>query len=432
MSWESRKLGDLCWIEKGATGIQKAIPGAYPLVVTSEERKSHNEYQFDGEAVIIPLVSSTGHGHKSLKRIHFQTGKFALGSILCAVIPKDKTILDAEYLYRYLDLKKEEELVSRMKGMANVTLPIKEIAQIEIPVPPIEEQRKFVDAYGVLEGTNSELSIELTYQQDLVKQVRQAFLREAIQGKLVKQDKKDGLAKDLLAKIRAEKAKSGKKEKPLPPIKEEEIPFEIPENWVWCRLGEICKFTNGKAHEQFIDENGKYILVTSRFVSTSGKTIKRTSALLTPLFEKDIAIVMSDVPEGRALGRCYLIQENDTYTLNQRIGGISSSEIDSKYLCYALDRNQYFLNFDDGKKQTNLRKDQILSCPIPLPPLAEQKRIVKKLEELMKLGDDLQTSIEASQEQNEMLLQQVLREALEVKGKEYKAPKEKLSLTAEE
>ena len=56
-------LGELCTIEKGATGILKAIPGKYPLVVTGEERKSHNQFQFEDDAVIIPLVSGTGHGH---------------------------------------------------------------------------------------------------------------------------------------------------------------------------------------------------------------------------------------------------------------------------------------------------------------------------------------------------------------------------------
>ena len=131
MSWNRVKLIELCTIEKGTTGIQKAIPGKYPMVVTSEARKSHNEYQFDDEAVVIPLVSSTGHGHRSLNRIHFQSGKFALGSILCAVIPRNKSVLSAEYLYRYLDLNREAELVSRMRGMANVTLPIKEIEKID-------------------------------------------------------------------------------------------------------------------------------------------------------------------------------------------------------------------------------------------------------------------------------------------------------------
>ena len=117
MSWKKVKLGELCIIEKGSIGIKKAIPGDYPLVVTSEDRKSHNEFQFDEEAVIIPLVSSTGHGHKSLRRIHYQTGKFALGSILCAVIPKDKTI----YLFCEIGLRGYlAQRILRQHGYENI------------------------------------------------------------------------------------------------------------------------------------------------------------------------------------------------------------------------------------------------------------------------------------------------------------------------
>ena len=416
MSWEKVKLGDLCSIEKGKTGIQKAIPGEYPLVVTAEDRKSHNEYQFDDEAVIIPLVSGTGHGHASIKRLHFQTGKFALGSILCAVIPKDKGILNAEYLFRFLNLNKERELVDRMKGMANVTLPIKEITKIEIPLPTLEAQIEFVEKYSSLEADSEDVSSELEHQLDLIKQLRQAFLREAMQGKLichselVSESKETG--HELLAKIKAEKKL--KKEKELPPITADEIPFPTPEHWTWCKLDEISEFINGKAHEQFVSENGKYILVTSRFVSTSGNTFKKTSALLTPLFINDIAIVMSDVPNGRALGRCFLINDDDIYTLNQRIGGIIPLKgVYSNFLNLVLDRNSWYLNFDDGKKQTNLRKDQVLSCPIPLPPFHEQEQIVNKLAELMAFCDDLEQNIKESQGFNEKLLQQVLREALQ-------------------
>ena len=65
------KIKDICHVIKGETGITKAIPGDYPMVTLAEERKTHNEFQFDCKAVIIPLVSSTGHGHASMKRIHF-------------------------------------------------------------------------------------------------------------------------------------------------------------------------------------------------------------------------------------------------------------------------------------------------------------------------------------------------------------------------
>jgi len=257
------------------------------MVVTSEERKSHNEFQFDCEAVIVPLVSGTGHGHASIKRIHFQKGKFALGSILCAIIPKDKTQLSAEYLYRFLDLNKEDELVARMKGMANVTLPIKEIAQIEIPLPPLIEQHKFVENYENLESKSDLLQTELTHQLTLVKKLRQQLLQDAVQGKLVAQNKKDEPASELLKKIKAEKekhiaenlpaGKAGKlkKEKELAPIKPEDlpagqagVPFEIPENWVWCRLGEIIYDTEGGKspnclHEPAKDEEWGVIKTTS-------------------------------------------------------------------------------------------------------------------------------------------------------------------------
>jgi type I restriction enzyme S subunit len=413
MSLKTVLLGSVCHIEKGNIGILKAIPGEYPMVVTGEERKSHNEYQFDTEAVLIPLVSGTGHGHASIKRLHYQTGKFALGSILCAVIPKNNTELSAEYLFRYLSLNKDNELVARMKGMANVTLPMKEIAKIEIPLPSLAEQLNFIEKYKQLETQSELLSTEFTNQLDLVKQLRQSFLREAMQGKLVAQNPADGNAKDLLEQIKAEKEKSGKKEKPLSAIKEEEIPFEIPENWVWCRIDDVLDFINGKAHEQFLSNTGKYVLVNSKFVSTSGEIIKRSKVQLTPLFINDIVLVMSDVPNGRALGRTFLIDENDKYTLNQRIGSLSSiSKLNSKFLSLLINRNEHFLNFDDGNKQTNLRKEQIISCPLPLPPLPEQQRIVEKLDELMQMCDELEQSIKGSQSQNEKLLQQVLREAL--------------------
>jgi len=96
------KLSDICTITKGNLGIMKAIPGDYSMITLGENNSTHNDYQFDAKAVIIPLVSSTGHGHASMKRVKYYDGKFALGSILCAVIPKDDTFVNAKYLHIYL------------------------------------------------------------------------------------------------------------------------------------------------------------------------------------------------------------------------------------------------------------------------------------------------------------------------------------------
>jgi len=143
--WRRVKIGDLCQIIKGETGLASALPGEYPLVATGAERRSCATWQFDTEAVCIPLVSSTGHGKKTLNYVHYQSGKFALGTILAAVIPKDPSVLTARFLHLYLSHFKDTVLVPLMKGAANVSLPMKAIASVEIPVPPMEAQQNLMD-----------------------------------------------------------------------------------------------------------------------------------------------------------------------------------------------------------------------------------------------------------------------------------------------
>ena len=143
-SFEYKTIGELCNLFKGNTGIKAAIAGDYPLVTTAEERGTHNSFQFDVPAVCIPLVSSSGHGHASLKRVHYQSGQFALGSILAAAIPKDNTELSAKYLYYYLNNFKDDLLVPLMKGMANVSLSVTKIKTVKIKVPPLAKQEELI------------------------------------------------------------------------------------------------------------------------------------------------------------------------------------------------------------------------------------------------------------------------------------------------
>lgn len=146
-------------------------------------------------------------------------------------------------------------------------------------------------------------------------------------------------------------------------------------------LGKSCEFFNGKAHEKSIDENGKYIVVNSKFISSEGKSFKRTNEQMFPLYKGDIVMVMSDVPNGKALAKCFIIDQDDTYSLNQRICCIRSKEFDTKYLYYQLNRHEHFLAFNNGENQTNLRKDDILACPLIKPSMEEQKRMVAELDE---------------------------------------------------
>ena len=104
------------------------------------------------------------------------------------------------------------------------------------------------------------------------------------------------------------------------------------DGWIKRPLGDVCEYINGKAHEQFITEDGQYIVINSKFISTEGRIFKKSNQVLLPLLPGDIAMVLSDVPNGRALAKCFHVEEANTYTLNQRICLIRSKHFHSKFL----------------------------------------------------------------------------------------------------
>jgi type I restriction enzyme S subunit len=161
--------------------------------------------------------------------------------------------------------------------------------------------------------------------------------------------------------------------------------------WVEKRLEDVCEYLNGKAHEQCIDEDGQFIVINSKFISTEGETFKRSDKALLLLHPSDIAMVLSDVPKGKALAKCFLIEEANKYTLNQRICLIRSKKFYPKFLFYQLNRNRYFLAFDNAENQTNMRLNQILSCPLFLPPMPEQQAIAAKIDSFREETQHLET-----------------------------------------
>lgn len=155
---------------------------------------------------------------------------------------------------------------------------------------------------------------------------------------------------------------------------------KIPAHWGSKRLKFLCDYYNGVGHEKEQDFNGEFILVNSKFVSTGGKVKKYTNNQGFPLYKDDICIVLSDLPNGRALARTYIIDIDKKYTLNQRVGVLRKCKITPKYLSYFMNRNQTLLDYNDGANQTNLKKDHVLNCKILLPPIDEQIEIIKYLD----------------------------------------------------
>lgn len=133
-------LYDICNIQKGSFQIMKTPPGEFPLVITGAGRKSADSYDFDCEAVCIPLVSSTGHGNAAMHRVHYENGKFALSNLLCALTAKGTDLVSLKFLYHLFMVKKDEYFVPLMKGTANVSLNPEKIGNVLIPLPRYEEQ----------------------------------------------------------------------------------------------------------------------------------------------------------------------------------------------------------------------------------------------------------------------------------------------------
>ena len=162
--------------------------------------------------------------------------------------------------------------------------------------------------------------------------------------------------------------------KDVPDLRFPEFQWQATE-WQSTLLGAVVDYENGRAHENEIDDEGDFIVVNSKFISTDGDVVKRTNTPYCLADKEDILMVLSDVPNGRAIAKCFFVDQSGVYTVNQRICRLRSKNVNSKLLFYLINRNPYFLSFDDGVKQTNLKKSEVLECPLMIPssPIEQQK-----------------------------------------------------------
>lgn len=138
------KLKEVCSLTKGTHSSTKTEPGSYPLIVTAKDWLTSSDFRMEGEAVCVPLISSTGHGRASISRIHFVSGKFSVANLLAALQTKDSNVLSTKFLYHILDFKKEK-IATLMKGAANVSMKVEDLAEFPVPLPPLEEQKEIVE-----------------------------------------------------------------------------------------------------------------------------------------------------------------------------------------------------------------------------------------------------------------------------------------------
>lgn len=142
-----RKLGDICDVKDGRSPNMATPPGDFVLVVPAGERKTSDHWDFDGNAVCIPLVSSAGHGKADIKRLHYQEGRFALATTMCALFSKNENEVIPRYLFILLSRLRYQLLVPLMCGATNVTMSSPQLLNLVIPVPKPEVQREIIEIH---------------------------------------------------------------------------------------------------------------------------------------------------------------------------------------------------------------------------------------------------------------------------------------------
>ena len=312
---------------------------------------------------------------------------------------------DKEFFYYVISSTYvHNEFARTVSGAVVKNLNKDKVKKIIVPLPPLAEQHRIVakieelhpdiDAYD--KAQTKLQAIEQRFPDDMKK----SLLQYAIEGKLVPQRKEEGTAKDLLAKIRAEKArlvkeKKIKKSKPLPAITDDEKPFDIPDSWEWVRLGELGEWCSGatpsRQHPEYFggkipwlktgDLNDGYIKEVPEYITDDG--FKNSSTKINPIGSVLIAMY------GATIGKLGILKI--PATTNQACCACELvHEMYNKYLFYFLFANRkYFIKKGAGGAQPNISKAKITNTVMPLPPLAEQYRIVAKLEELLPLCQQL-------------------------------------------
>ena len=258
-------------------------------------------------------------------------------------------------------------------------------------------------------------------------QLKNSILQLAIQGRLMPQDSNDEPASALLSRIREEKKKlmeekKIKKDKPLASIKDEEKPFEIPESWEWVRLGEIGDWGAGATPAKGnLDYYNKGIIPWLRTGDLNNGIVKDVEMRITEKALSECSLRKCNVGDvliamyGATIGKVAIA--GIELTTNQACCACTPLCLYNKYLFYFLQANKdVFIKMGAGGAQPNISREKIIYTLFPLPPLAEQHRIVEKIEELLPLVeeyDEAQTKLDKlNNELPEKLKKSVLQQAI--------------------
>lgn len=416
--WEEKELKEIvskqCPISYGIVQQGNHVEGGVPVVrpvdlhckfvgrdslkcTSLDISESYSRTVLSGDEILLCVRGTTGI-------MALATKELAGCNVNRGIVPLffDKNV-DRLFIYYQLQTPKiQEAIASNTMGSALRQINIKDLRTLLLNVPPLAEQQRIVakieellpkvEEYGKAQEKLNKLN------EELPERLKKSILQEAIEGRLVKQDPNDEPASALLAKIREEKkrlVKEGKlKKKDLEekPISEDEIPFEIPESWEWVRLITLSKYIHyGYTASAAPKGNSKLLRITDiqddkvNWTSVPFCIIKDNDLEKYQLHNRDILIART----GGTIGKTYIVRELNELAVfaSYLIRAIPLESVYEKYLKLFMGSPCYWTQLTDaasGTGQPNVNGQSLSNLIVPLPPLAEQHRIVAKVEQLLK------------------------------------------------
>ena len=435
-NWCWCRLGEVCdYLHRGKSptyGSEKILPiiaqkcNQWDKIYTDRclfaDKKTIDRYTEEQFVKVgDTIINSTGGGTVGRtgyidEYVFSDYSRFVADSHVTVV--RGNKLIVGKYIYYYLITPFIQiGLEERCSGSTNqIELGTETIRNYIFPLPPLSEQKRIVSAieqfmplieeYGKREEALRQLNASIG------EQTKKALLQEAVQGRLVPQNPAEGTATQLLKQIQAEKAqliKAGKlkKEKPLPPITPDEIPFDIPENWCWCRLGDLYSTLSGLSYKKetlAIKSKQMIRVLRGGNILDTAYVIKDDDVMISSEFVKPELILKKNylitpaVTSLEHIGKIGRIEKDYTDTV---VGGFVlmlipnyDNDILSQYSLFAMSTHWFRclckeITHKSGQAFYNLSREKLLQLPIPLPPLTEQKRIVRALETLLPLCESL-------------------------------------------
>ncbi|MEK5023161.1 restriction endonuclease subunit S [Paenibacillus sp. FSL M7-1046] len=411
-SWKWVRFGEVIDVRDGTHDTPRYVNEGIPLVTSKnlingkidfdtaklisieDADKINKRSLVEDSDILFAMIGSIGNPVLVKKDREFSIKNMALFKAI------NITLFFMEYLLWYLQLE-QGLMKKKASGGVQSFVSLSFLRNYIVPLPPLEEQKRivakiealmpYVEKYG---EAHSKLEL---FNKKFPEDIQKSILQYAIQGKLVEQRVEEGNAEELYQQIQEEKAKlikEGKinKEKLLPAITEDEIPFEIPESWKWVRLQEIGELSRGKSkhrprNDVKIFENGTFPMIQTGDVARADEFITQYTTMY-----NELGVAQSRVWQKGTV--CLTIAAN--------IGDVAILGFDACFpdsvvgfnAYHPIDTNMYFLyalmcykdildKMSRSTAQKNINIDILSKVAFPLPPLAEQKRIVGKIKEMM-------------------------------------------------